>query len=413
MATLIEMPKLSDTMTTGKIISWTKQEGEPVEAGEAIAEVETDKATMELECFEDGTLLKILAQPNSSIPIGGPIAIVGKSDEDVEPMVKKALENVSVDSSKDTREKSEAQSSSPTIECAALKAQSGEEHIFRISPVAQRMAAEHGIDPRAIAGSGPSGRIVKRDIEAYLQRASSPVVTLPVETTDQKKYRDLPVTSLRETAARRLAESLGPIPHFYLEIDVDAEKLIEIKNQLRTHVDMGQKITLTDILVKACAIALRRHPEINSQWNGNFIRQFQDANIGIAVAGEKTLFVPVIRSCQCKSIGQITLERTDLIEKSQAGQLTAEEMAGGTFTISNLGMMGITRFKAVINPPQAAILAVGAIREEPVVKNGQVVAGKRMALTLSCDHRVFDGAEGARFMETLRTILESPMALCL
>jgi pyruvate dehydrogenase E2 component (dihydrolipoamide acetyltransferase) len=417
------MPKLSDTMTTGKIISWIKNEGDQIEAGEAIAEVETDKATMELECFDDGTLLKILASVDSAVPIGGPIAIIGKKGEDVEQMTKQALAGGTVASAETKqaapKSKSEAEVSATSSPAPAAPAPetkpSGEGGKLRVSPVAQRIAAEENIDVRTIQGSGPSGRIIKRDIEAYLAQtpgAAAPV-SAPTTAGEGLTYEDIQLSGIRATMARRLPESLGPVPHFYLEIDVDAQALLEMKNQLQSHAGEEQKITLTDILIKACAIALRRHPEINSQFNGASVRRFHEANIGIAVAGQGTLLVPVIRSCQCKSIGQIALDRANVVEKGQAGKLSVDEMSGGTFTISNLGMMGITRFCAVINPPQAAILAVGTVRDEPVVKDGAVVPGKRMSLTMSCDHRVFDGAEGARFLATIKKILENPMALCL
>ncbi len=410
MATLIEMPKLSDTMTTGKVISWMKHEGDRIESGDGIAEVETDKATMELECFENGTLLKIVAQPNESIQIGAPIAIIGKADENVEPMLIQIYEGAETVKKSATPEVKASQSEMAEVSSESSHEERGK---LKASPVALRMAAEHNIDLLTVQGSGPGGRIVKRDIEAALQRTPAPVANVPVAIGEGMRYEDIPLTSMRAAMGRRLSDSLGPIPHFYLEIEVDAEGLLEMKAQLQAHADSQQKITITDILAKAAAITLRRHPEVNSQLNGNFIRRFLDANIGIAVAGDGILLVPVIRACQCKSIGQIALERADLVQKGQNGRLTVDEMSGGTFTISNLGMMGITRFKAVINPPQAAILAVGTIRDEPVVKNGEVVPGKRLALTLSCDHRVFDGAEGAHFLETLKGILENPMALCL
>jgi pyruvate dehydrogenase E2 component (dihydrolipoamide acetyltransferase) len=292
---------------------------------------------------------------------------------------------------------------------------------MKASPVAQRMAAEHNINLKSLSGSGPGGRIVKRDIEAILElEAGAPVAVAvptspplqPAAATTAAPYEDIPMNSNRETIARRLPQSLGPIPHFYLEMDIDAEPLTNVKTQLQ---DLAGevRITVTDILVKACTVALRKHPEVNSQFTGKAIRRFNSVNVGLAVAGKGTLMVPVIRSCETKSISQIAQDRAALVEKGQAGRLSIDEMTGGTFSISNLGMFGLTRFSAIINPPEASILAVGATRDEPVVKNGQIVPGKRMTLTLSCDHRVFDGAEGARFMATLKQILENPVTLCL
>ncbi len=405
MATLIEMPKLSDTMETGKILTWIKQEGEKVEAGEVIAEVETDKATMELECFENGTLLKILAQPDMSIPIGGAIAIIGKPNENVDEMAQKAEQKKSQTEQKETKKATripvEQVTGNQTVEDSAK---------LRVSPVAQRIAAQNNIDLSKIQGRGPGGRIVKKDVEAFMSQKPSPA---PTHFTEESAYEEIPLSSNQETMAKRMPLSLGPIPHFYLEIEIDADALTSMKKELQSY-STDQEITITDIFIKACALSLKRHPQINSQFvPPAAVRRFRSANIGIAVAGEDTLLVPVLRSCACKSLAHLAQERKELVVKAQAGKLSVEDMSGGTFTISNLGMMGITRFKAVINPPQAAILAVGTIREEPVVKEGAVIPGNRMSLTLSCDHRVIDGAEGAKFLATLKNILENPLALCL
>ncbi|MFB3785227.1 MAG: dihydrolipoamide acetyltransferase family protein [bacterium] len=429
MATLIEMPKLSDTMTTGKILSWLKHEGDAVPAGTAIAEVETDKATMELEVFEDGTLLKILAPVESAVPIGGALAIIGKPGEDIQGLIEKAGSTAAGAPAATPPAKAEAPQpaaapeSQPAPVAAAEEAAApaeAESGRIKISPVAQRMAVEHGVDLRRVKGSGPGGRIVKADIERALETApaaaprpapaSAPAMSgVPAAAA----YTDAPLSSIRAVIAERLPQSLGPVPHFFLEMDLDAEPLLELKQQLQALAGEDLRLTVTDILIKACANALRQHPEINSSFLGNAVRQYHNVNVGIAVAGKGTLLVPVIRACESKAIGQIARERAVLVEKGQAGKLSPEELSGGTFTISNLGMLGITRFTAVINPPQAAILAVGTIREEPVVKNGQVVPGQRMAVTLSCDHRAFDGAEGARFMATLKLKLENPLAISL
>jgi len=408
------MPKLSDTMTTGKIISWIKKEGDAVAAGEAIAEVETDKATMELEVFDAGALLKILAPIGSAVPIGGPLAILGKPGENIDDLLQKTQSGIAKPVPKPEAKSHET---APALADASAPeaAQPAEDRKIRVSPVAQRMAAEHNVDLALINGSGPAGRIVKRDIEAYLAQppAAQVPATRQMALTPAKDllFEDFPLSAIRSVIARRLPESLGPVPHFYLETDVNIERSLAFKNDLQALADEDVKITLTDILVKACAVALQRHPQVNSQFGGAFVRRFYAANIGLAVAGEEALLVPVIRSCEAKSVGQIARERIYLVEKAREGKLTADELSGGTFTISNLGMMGITRFSAVINPPQAAILAVGAIRVEPVIQDNQIVPGKRMALTISCDHRVFDGAEGAQFLATLKSILENPLTL--
>lgn len=433
MATIIEMPKLSDTMVTGKILGWIKNEGDAVESGEAIAEVETDKAAMELEVFEDGVLLKILAEKDSDIPVGGPLAILGEKGEDISGLIQEAKQkSVSVSNPAEEIRKEETKLAaapvkaasekpapvSPALAAVPLPAVQPQEETgrMRISPVAQRMAAEHNIDVRTLHGSGPSGRIVKRDIEEFLvkggQAAAAPP-TAAASVFSGAPYEDIPLTSIRAAMARRLPQSLGPVPHFYLEIEIDAEPLLAANKQLRELAGENIRITVTDLLIKACTVALRKHPEVNSQFNGATVRRFHVVNIGLAVAGEGHLLVPVLKNCESKSVIQIAAERAMLVEKGQAGRLAPDQMSGGTFTISNLGMYGITRFEAIINPPEAAILAVGAIRDEAVVKNGQVVPGKRLALTLSCDHRVFDGAEGAKFIASLKNILENPLALCL
>ena len=432
MASIIEMPKLSDTMTTGKIITWVVNEGDAVKSGSAIAEVETDKATMELEVFEDGTLLKIIAQADSAVPIGAPIAILGQAGEDIQGLLQQILGGKTAAASAPAAQTDEkpaypATSAAASDTAGESEAVTGSGH-FRISPVAQRMVMQHKVDISKILGSGPMGRIVKKDIEDYLAKIAVapqpapaataapatvfPPTVIPASTGEQQTYVDIPLNRIRQIIAERLPQSIGPVPHFYLEIDIDPEPMMEMKNKLQS-LSAETHLTLTDILIKGCAAALQRHPEINSQFIGNAVRRFYIANIGIAVAGEGTLLVPVIKFCDAKSIGQIARERAHLVEKAQQSKLTPDELSGATFTISNLGMMGITKFCAVINPPQAAILAVGSIREVPVVKDGQVVPGKRMNFTLSCDHRAFDGAEGAKFLATLKNILEKPLTLYL
>ncbi|MBD3266202.1 dihydrolipoamide acyltransferase [bacterium] len=440
MASIIEMPKLSDTMTSGKIISWVVKEGDTVEAGSPIAEVETDKATMELEIFEDGTVLKLLAEPDSAVPIGTPVAIIGEAGEDVSNLVKEAQTQSGgqAEPAKEEpkEEKKEAPAPQPSVASSpatpepkkeAPKPQSGK---VRISPVAQRMALENNIDINTIQGSGPDGRIVKRDIEkAMAEGAPAAATQVPPATAEEttqaalppsvipstqgeQPYVDVPLNRIRQITAERLPQSLGPVPHFYLETEIDPEPLMDMKRKLQD-LSPETRITLTDILIKGVASALQRHPEINSQFIGNAVRRFYIANIGLAVAGDDALTVPVIKFCNAKSIGQIARERADLVDKAQQGKLHPDDLSGATFTISNLGMMGITKFCAVINPPQSAILAIGSLRDEPVVKDGQVVPGKRMNMTLSCDHRAFDGAEGAAFMASLKDILEKPLTLYL
>lgn len=418
MATIIEMPKLSDTMITGKIVSWLKNEGDALKSGTAIAEVETDKATMELEVFDDGVLLKILAEKDSSVPIGAALAIIGKPGEDITGLLGAAQSKTSpaAPPAKDKEAAAPVSSALPTTAAPVAAPQSAPEAAgrIRVSPVAQRIAADRNVDIRLVKGSGPGGRIVKRDVEDFLEKGGAPITAPPAPSApvSTEPYQDIPLSSMRATIAARLPQSLGPIPHFYLEMDIDAAPLLEAGKQIK-ELAGEVRITLTDLIIKACAVALRKHPAVNSQFAGGALRRFNVVNIGLAVAGDGHLLVPVIPHCESKTLEQIARDRAALVEKGQKGRLSLDEMSNGTFTISNLGMFGITRFQAIINPPQAAILAVGATREEPVVKDGQIAPGRRMSLSLSCDHRVFDGAEGAQFMATLKKILETPAALCL
>ena len=391
MAVLIDMPKLSDTMTEGRILSWYKSEGDHVDAGDVIAEIESDKAALELECFEEGTLLKILVPGDTDVPIGDPIAIIGQPGEDTDAILKEAQK---------TKESlpplMEKKAASPE---PALSQESCVEKL-RISPSARKMAKERGIDLNQVKGTGPDGRIIKQDIETYLERAGS------TETeSDSTGFTDVPLSSIRAVIAERLPQSLGPVPHYYLEIDVDAAPLLTWKDRCQD-ADKETKITVTDLLIQACATALQRYPYVNGRFVGNAVRLSSTVNIALAVSTEAGLLAPTLHSCESKSIPEIAWERSRLVEKAHQGKLSPDEMANGTFTISNLGMMGIPRFSAVINPPQAAILAVGSIRDEAVVEEGRIVAGKRMGLTLSCDHRVFDGAEGAKFLSCLKELLE-------
>jgi len=425
-AQIVDMPKLSDTMVTGKLLTWMVEEGQTVESGEAIAEVETDKATMELESSEAGVLLKRLANLDEPIPVGAPIAILGEKNEDITGMIQyadqlrqQAEAKFAESSGAKPKQKPQSSPTSPSFETTIHTSQKPNNGGgLRVSPVAQRMAAEHGIDVTQLQGTGPGGRIVKRDVQAYLNQGDTPTGSIPSVKTWQpethgKTYEDIQLNSIRASMASRLPQSLGPVPHFYLETEVNAEALLRMKQDLQELLKEEIHITLSDILIKACALALTRHPEVNSQFLENSVRRFYTSNIGFAVAGQDTLLVPVIPACEQRTLSKIAEEREVLVKKAQQGRLSQEEMANGTFTISNLGMFGITRFSAVINPPQAAILAVGTVREEPVVKEGQIVPGKRMNLTLSCDHRAFDGAEGSRFLQTLKQILETPSSICL
>ncbi|NBC66990.1 MAG: pyruvate dehydrogenase complex dihydrolipoamide acetyltransferase [Bacteroidetes bacterium] len=410
MAVKIEMPKLSDTMEEGVIAKWNVEEGDKVSSGDVIAEVETDKATMEVEVFDDGTILKILAQEGDAIPLGGLMAVVGEEGEDINEILEEAESGkepekaeVEEEKSKKTKEsakeeeKEEKSSEASTTDNGRIKA----------SPLARKMAEDKGIDLNRVEGSGPEGRIIKRDIEDY-EPSSAQAAQLQYASEEDE---DVKISQMRKTIARRLAESKFTNPHFYETIDIDMEHAIEARNRLNEISEV--KISFNDIVVKACAAALRQHPYVNSSWMDDVIRQHGDVNIAVAVAIEEGLMTPVINHADKKNLRQISTETRELAGLAKDRKLQPEQMEGSTFTVSNLGMFGIEEFTAIINPPNVCILAVGAIRDVPVVKDGEVVPGKRMKVTLSSDHRVVDGAKAADFLNTLRELLENPLSMLL
>lgn len=418
MAIKIEMPKLSDTMEEGVIAKWNIKEGDKVSAGDIIAEVETDKATMEVETFDEGTVLKILVEEGDAIPLGGLMAVIGDEGENIDDILAEADagsgEVSTADSDEDTEkaedssssESEEAEEKAEPKETASDKSSSSDDGRIKASPLAKKMAEEKGIDLSDVDGSGPDGRIVKKDIENYTPSASAPSASFASEESE-----DIRVSQMRKTIARRLSESKFTSPHFYVTVDIDMEAAMEARKGINEISDV--KISFNDIIVKACSVALRRHPSINSSWMEDVIRQHGDVNIAIAVAVEDGLMTPVIRHADKKSLRQISAETRELAGLSRDRKLQPEQMQDSTFTISNLGMFGIEEFTAIINPPNASILAVGAIRDEAVVKNGEIVAGKRMKVTLSNDHRVVDGASAAEFLSTVRSLLENPLAMLL
>ncbi len=418
MAIKIEMPKLSDTMEEGVIAKWNIKEGDKVSAGDIIAEVETDKATMEVETFDEGTVLKILVEEGDAIPLGGLMAVIGDEGENIDDILAEtdagSGEVSTADSDEDTEkaedssssESEEAEEKAEPKETASDKSSSSDDGRIKASPLAKKMAEEKGIDLSDVDGSGPDGRIVKKDIENYTPSASAPSASFASEESE-----DIRVSQMRKTIARRLSESKFTSPHFYVTVDIDMEAAMEARKGINEISDV--KISFNDIIVKACSVALRRHPSINSSWMEDVIRQHGDVNIAIAVAVEDGLMTPVIRHADKKSLRQISAETRELAGLSRDRKLQPEQMQDSTFTISNLGMFGIEEFTAIINPPNASILAVGAIRDEAVVKNGEIVAGKRMKVTLSNDHRVVDGASAAEFLSTVRSLLENPLAMLL
>jgi len=417
MAEIIRMPRMSDTMEEGNIIGWLKKVGDKVEPGETLAEVETDKATMELDAFVEGTLLYI-AVPEGTVAIDGIIAVIGQPGEDWQAAI-----NGSGSSGSST--------SLPTANPAAEPIQqenipapivndSKDGQRIKASPLAKSMARESGINLGQIQGSGEGGRIVRKDIigikpgEAALptvtKTASAPtqVISLQNNTADSS-YEDKMVSQMRKTIARRLSESKFTAPHFYLSVEIDMERAMVVREQLNQNSDV--RISYNDLVIRSVASALKKHAVINASWLGDRIRYNHDVHIGVAVAVEDGLLVPVIKHADRKTLSQINGEVKMLAGKAKDKKLQPDEMQGNTFTISNLGMFGIEEFTAIINPPDACILAVGGIIEKPVVKNGQIVVGNTMKVTLSCDHRVVDGASGAQFLQTLKSILEEPLLL--
>jgi len=398
MASRVVMPKLSDTMEEGKILRWLKQEGDRVETGQTLAEVETDKATVEMEAYTNGVIRKIVAAPGDTVKIGALIAVIGAPDEDVSSLLVAAPPAPKPVPAPQPARVTPAQASSREPQAAGGRA-------LRASPLALRMAAESGINLGALQGTGPQGRVIKRDIEAALASAAAPAPPAAQPVGDVQEFE---LSSMRRTIAKRLIQSKAPVPHFYLTVDAAVDRLWEAYRALR---EENYPVSLNDVIIKAAAVALRRHPEMNASFAGDHVKQYSHVHIGVAVAIDDGLITPVIRDADTKPLADIAAEAKALAERARNRRLQPNEYTGATFSISNLGMMGIDEFSAIINPPEAAILAVGAVREVPVVEGGQVKAGRRMKLTLSVDHRVADGAQAARFLGTLRRMLENPLLL--
>jgi pyruvate dehydrogenase E2 component (dihydrolipoamide acetyltransferase) len=433
MANITLMPKLSDTMTVGTLTKWFKKEGDVVKTGDMLAEVETDKATMELESYFNGTILKIFSAPGSQLPIGAPLCAIGKPGETYDmpapaaaPVAPAAPAPAAVPTPPPapapvviaTVAAPKAAAPAPTVSAAPAGR-------IRISPLARKLAEEKRIDITRVKGSGPGGRIVRADILAA-EKNPPPAAAKPAraDAAPAWGYRSVfdkspvqaeaftPASNMRATIARRLLEAKTTIPHFYLDIEVDAAPLLAIREQLNTGLEKeGVKLSVNDFILKACAEALRRVPAVNGSWEGTQIRYFGAAHISFAVAIEDGLITPVVRDAHLKSVFAISTEAKSLGKRAKEKKLTPAEFTGGTFCVSNLGMMGIPKFNAIINPPNAAILAVGAAVTKPVVKHGQIVVGQTMTLTLSCDHRVVDGLVGAQFLGALKALLESPALL--
>lgn len=421
MAEVIYMPKLSDTMTEGVVAAWLKKVGDPVKSGELIAEIETDKATMEFESFFDGVLLHIGVEAGKGAPVNSLLAIIGQAGEDISGLLTSApaVEEKSAPEPAEATTPVAAPSPAPAPTPVAapapvapkVAAVSNNDRMYA-SPLAKKLADEKGIDLQNIAGSGENGRIVKRDVEHYHPHPNGGVVAAGSRSgLTTETFTDEPVTQMRKTIARRLAESKFTAPHFYLTLDIDMDNAIAFRKSVN-NVE-GYKISFNDIVVKAVALSLRKHPAVNSAWMGDFIRRNQHVHIGVAVAVDEGLLVPVVRFADTKSFMEISGEVKSFAEKAKTKKLQPSDWEGNTFTISNLGMFGIESFTAIVNPPDSCILAVGGIKEVPVVKNGAIVPGNVMKVTLSCDHRVVDGASGAAFLQSFKECMENPVSMLL
>jgi pyruvate dehydrogenase E2 component (dihydrolipoamide acetyltransferase) len=408
MATKVFMEALSPTMEEGKLLSWHKQEGDRVTDGDVLAEVETDKAVMELQARGAGVLRKIFASAGATIEVGNIVAVIAEPDEDIDAILAGATEPKKAPAKKEPA--APAATSAPATPTPAPATPAAAHHPagrVKASPLARRLASERGLDLSGVQGSGPGGRIVKRDVEGAPAAAPAPIgVPLPAGG-----YEDVELSQMRKTIARRLVESIGPVPHFFLTSEVDMDQAAEAREALNA-LDAGPRISYNDIILKVVAAALRHHRECNAWWLGDGkIRFFNEVHLSMAVAIDDGLITPVIRNAHLKSLREIAVESRELAQRARERKLTPEEYTGGTFSLSNLGMFEIDQFTGIINPPEAGLLAVGSITEQPVVEDGELLVQKRMRLTMSCDHRVIDGATGAKFLQTVKRMLENPLAI--
>jgi pyruvate dehydrogenase E2 component (dihydrolipoamide acetyltransferase) len=431
MATKVIMPKLSPTMEEGQISRWLKKEGDKVSMGEPLAEIDTDKATMEMQALAAGVLRKILVTEGQSAPLGQLIAVIGSPDEDIASVLSEAPAAKQPETKKAEPEKApeppppppqpEAKAPAPPPPPRAVdngrgpQPASSDSGRMIVSPLAARMAAEAGIDLKTLQGTGPGGRIIKRDIEAALSQPKTEAAAAPARTFEPGQfgasaYRDEPASEIRKVIARRLVTSIGPVPHFFLTTEIEMDRAAEMRKGINA-LDPDLKISINDIIIKVAAAALVQHPAVNASFQEKFIRYYEHADVGVAVAIEDGLITPVVRAADQKSLSQIAGEVRELAERARTRKLKPEEYTGATFSISNLGMFGIDEFTAVINPPEGAILAVGAMTTKPVVRDNEIVIRQMMRVTMSCDHRVIDGATGAKFLQTFKKILENPLYL--
>jgi pyruvate dehydrogenase E2 component (dihydrolipoamide acetyltransferase) len=418
-AEIVLMPKMSDTMNEGVIASWNKKVGDSVKSGELLAEVETDKATMEYESYNTGTLLYIGAQAKESVPVNGVLAIIGEKGADWQTLLKAHQQKSAGGATKAAPEETTKEATPASGNNGAQHAASADASTngrLKASPLAKKIAKDKGLDLSQIQGSGDYGRITKRDVENFKpsaapatpgKAASAPVV-LP-QVVGKESFEEIAVSQMRKTIAKRLAESKFSAPHFYVTMEINMDKAIEARKSMNEISPV--KISFNDMVIKAVAAAIRQNPDVNVSWLGDKMRKNNHINIGVAVAVKDGLLVPVIRFADNKSLSHIAVEVKDLAQKAHDKKLQPSDWEGSTFTISNLGMFGVEDFTAIINPPDACILAVGGIKETAIVKNGQLVPGNVMKVTLSCDHRAVDGAVGAAFLKTLKGLLEDPVRI--
>jgi pyruvate dehydrogenase E2 component (dihydrolipoamide acetyltransferase) len=439
MITKVFMPKLSDAMETGKVIQWLKKEGDPVKGGDIIVEIETDKANVEIEAFGAGVLRKIVVGEGGQVPVGELIGVIADPAEDVSSVTGAPAKPATAAPALAAAPAGplpamESYQSVPATTAVLRMAPAGtvatqpSDGRVKASPLARKIAGQTGVDLRLIQGSGPGGRIIRRDVEAAQaapRPAAAPAIARPaaagarpqparpefvIPPRPEVEFEDVPMSPMRAAIAKRMPMSKAPVPHFYVTSEVDMDRAWALREQLNG-LEGQPKISVTDMVIKAAALALRKNPGINAQLNGQAIRVHHRAHIGIAVALDQGLITPVLRDCDVKPLGRIAVESRDLAERARGGKLRAQEMSGATFSVSNLGMFDVEEFSAIINPPEGAILAVGSVLQKPVVDDGLIRVGRRMKMTISCDHRVMDGAMGARFLQDLKRLLEEPLRL--
>ena len=405
MAELITLPKMSDTMTEGVIVRWNVKVGDTVKSGDILAEVETDKATMDMEVYAKGTVLQLLVEEGNAIPVDGPVAIVGTPGEDFQALL---AGNSAAKAAAPSTDAPVANAPAATITPAVNTKTSNDERL-KASPLAKKIAAEKGIDLNAVVGSGENGRIVKKDIDHASSTSAVTNVAISNAPLGEESFTEINVSQMRKTIAARLCESKFTAPHFYLTVEINMDKAVAAREQMNQISEV--KISINDLVVKACAVALKKHTNINSSWLGTKIRYNHHVHIGVAMAVEDGLLVPVVRFADQKGLSQISTEIKAYGKKAKEKKLQPQDWAGNTFTISNLGMYGIDEFTAIVNPPDACILAVGTVKDSVGVVNGEIKPVKTMKVTLSCDHRVVDGTMGADYLKTVREFLEEPVKL--